>query len=271
MPKLSVIMGVYNVENRMMLEKAVNSILNQTFSDFDFIICNDGSNDETLKYIVELAKKDNRIKILSNEKNFGLAYSLNRCIEYSNSEYIARMDADDISKEDRLEKEIKFLDENDSYAVVACNANLIDENDKVWGKRNNPEIIKRKDFLFNSPVIHPTVIMRKGALKDVNYYRVSKETRRTEDYDLWMRLYAKGYKIYTIQEYLYYFREDEQCLKHRKYKYRIDEAKVRYNGYKKLKLLPVGYIYVLKPLIVGLLPHKLIKILRNKHKKENML
>ena len=271
MPRLSVIMGVYNVENMIMIEKAINSILSQTFSDFDFIICNDGSNNETINYIKELAKKDNRIRILTNEKNFGLAYSLNKCIENSSSEYIARMDADDISKKDRLEKEIKFLDENDNYAVVACNANLIDETGKIWGKRSNPEIVKKEDFLFNSPVIHPTVIMRKKALEDVNYYRVSKETMRTEDYDLWMRLYEKGYKIYTIQECLYYFREDEQCLKRRKYKYRIDEAKVRYYGYKRLKLLPKGYIYVLKPLIVGLLPHKLIKILRNKHKKENIL
>ena len=180
------------------------------------------------------------------------------------------MDADDISKTNRLEKEIEFLERNYEYDIVSCNADLIDENEKVWGKRKYPEKIKKEDFLFNSPVIHPTVMMRRKALNDVNNYRVAKETRRAEDYDLWMRMYSKGYKIYTIQEELYYFREDEECLKRRKYRYRIDEAKVRFKGYKSLGLLPKGLVYVIKPLIVGLMPYKLIRILRNHIKKEKI-
>ena len=109
------------------------------------------------------------------------------------------------------------------------------------------------------------------ALENVNNYRVSKETRRVEDYDLWMRLYKYGYKIYNIQEELYSFREDEKCLKRRKYKYRIDEVKVRYYGFKSLGLFPKGYLYVLKPLIVGLIPYNITKFLKNKFRKENVI
>ena len=250
MPKISVIMGVYNADDESVLKEAINSILNQTFKDFEYIICDDGSTNNTYEIIKKIINNDERVILIRNEENKGLAYTLNRCIELANGEYIARMDADDISKQDRLQKEYDFLKKHKEYAVVSCNIFLIDENGKIFGKRKYPEKINKKEFLHGNPVSHPAVMIRKDALNSVNNYRVSKETRRAEDYDLWMRMYAKGYKIYNIQENLLNFREDNKCLKRRKYKYRIDEVVVRYNGYKSLKLFPKGYIYMIKPLIV---------------------
>ena len=266
-PRVSVIMGVYNTPNRDILRTSIESILNQSFENFEFIICDDGCNDSTMKIIKELTKKDKRVKLIKNEKNMGLAYTLNHCIEDSNGEYIARMDADDKSALTRFEKQVEFLDNNMEYAVVASNCELFDENG-IWGRRKYPEIIKKEDFLFNSPIAHPTVMMRKEALESVGNYRVAKDTIRAEDYDLFMNMYANNYKIYTIQEFLFGIREDKKCFARRKYKYRIQEVKVRYKGFKKLKLFPKGIVYLIKPLIVGAIPPNLLKRLRKLRKNE---
>lgn len=267
MPRVSVVMGIYNTENHEMLEKSVNSILNQTFKDFEFIICDDASTDNTVTELKKVVKDDDRVKIIRNDENKGLAYSLNKCIEIATGEYVARMDADDACALDRFQKQIDFLDKNPEYGVCGSNANLFDDNG-TWGIRKAPEIVKKEDFLFNSPIPHPTVIFRKEVLDAVGNYRVAKETLRAEDYDIFMTIFSKGYKIYNIQETLYDVREDVDCFKRRKYKYRIGEAKVRYRGFKANKLLPKGYIYIIKPFIVGLIPQKILKKMRDKKNKE---
>ena len=253
MPKISVIMGVYNITDKNVLSKSINSILNQTFTDFEFIICDDGSNDNTLEVVKEVCNNDKRVIFLKNEKNMGLAYVLNKCLKHSNGEYIARMDADDESTLDRFEKQVKFLDENPNYGVVTSNADVFD-GDVIWKEFIYSEEITKEDFLFNNPIVHGAVMVRKSAYDKVNGYRDIPMTYRVEDYDLFMRMFAEGIKIKTIQEKLFKFREDRNSLKRRKYKYRINEAKVRFYGFKLLKLYPKGIIYVIKPLIVGLLP-----------------
>lgn len=268
MLKISVIMGVYNTNNIEMLRKSITSILDQTYPNFEFIICDDGSTDNTMDLIKTIVKDDKRVKLIKNDKNMGLAYTLNHCIEKAHGEYIARMDADDYSEKERFQKQIDFLENNKEYSVVGSNVALFDEKG-IWGERSLPEIIEKEDFLFTSPFMHPTVMMRKKDLKNVNNYRVAKETLRAEDYDLWMRMYAKGYKLYNLQEKLFQVREDKDCFKRRKYKYRIGEAKVRYNGFKELQLFPKGYIYVIKPFIVGLIPQRILKIIRKKREKIN--
>lgn len=256
MPKISVIMGVFNENNIEVIKKSILSILNQTYKDFELIICDDGSTDNTLELITKVTQNDNRVRIIKNEKNMGLAYTLNRCIEESNGEYIARMDIDDCSKNERFEKQIKFLEDHQEYSVVGSNSLLFNKNG-VYGKRKMPEIIKKEDFLFNNPIMHPTVMLRKRDIQNVYMYNESNKTKRVEDYDLWMRMFAKGYKMYNLQEYLFEYREDKKSLLKRKYRYRINEAIVRYNGFKALNLLPRGFIYVIKPLIVGIIPNKI--------------
>lgn len=262
MCKVSVIMGIYNMaqkENQIKL--AIDSILNQTYRSFEFIICDDGSNDDTYNIVRNIVKENKRVILLKNERNKGLAYSLNRCIEKAKGKYIARMDSDDISESNRLEKQIEFLDDHLEYAMVGCNLLLI--NDKgIWGKRILIEKPNKKSFLFTSPFCHPAIVMRRKVLEDVNYYKVEKITRRAEDYDLFMRIYAKGYKGYNMQEFLYQFREDNDAYKRRAYKYRWDEFQIRYRGFKMLGLMPLAIPYVIKPLIVGIFPQKFLAKLR---------
>lgn len=263
-PKLSVIMGVHNTKDKDIFDHAINSILNQTYSDFEFIICDDGSTDDTYQYIKEYEKKDSRIVVLRNSVNLGLAASLNRCIEIAKGQYIARMDADDISKSIRFEQQIAFLESHEEYAFVGCCAELINEKG-LWGVRSFAEKPDIKSFLWGSPFIHPSTIFRREILVQMNGYRVSKETKRLEDLDLFMRLYQSGYRGYNIQSVLFQFREDEQSYTRKKYRYRIDEAKIRFAFYRQMNMLRVGIFFVMKPLVVGLIPVRLVKMLRQEN------
>ena len=264
MPKVSIIMGVYNCKNIELLHKSIESIINQTYTDWEFLICNDGSTNKTLDELEIIAKKDKRIKILSYEKNQGLSYALNFCLQNATGEYIARQDDDDISKCDRLYKQVEFLEHNQNYAMVGTLADVIDDNE-IWGEYRVEEIPQKETFFWTNPFIHPTMMIRSCALSAVGGYRVAKETRRCEDYDLFMRMYSESYKGYNLQEKLYYYRiENNSNIKYRPMKYRIDEAVVRFKGYKKMRVLFKGFPYVFKPIIIGLIPQKIFYRVRKK-------
>ena len=174
MCKVSVIMGIYNMESNFLIAKlAINSILNQTYTDFEFIICDDGSNDKTYQMVEFLVKGDSRVILIKNDKNRGLAYSLNQCLRIAKGKYIARMDADDISILNRLEEEVNFLDNNDEYALVGCNLELIDDNG-IWGKRILPKNPNKKDCLFGPPFAHPSIMIRKDVIDKLNGYSIEK-------------------------------------------------------------------------------------------------
>lgn len=257
---ISVIMGVKDAREEE-LRAAIESITAQSYKEWEYIICDDGSVNNTYKVLTEYAEADSRIKIIRNEKNQGLAYSLNRCIKEAQGEYIARMDADDISAQDRLESQLEFLQQHEEYAVVGCFSELIDESG-VWGRRQMPVAPEKNDFLWGSPFMHPTVMMRREVLEAVGGYRVARETLRLEDYDMFMRMYIEGYKGANLNRYLYQFREDKAAFGRKKYSYRIDEVKIRAMYFGRLGLLPKGYLYMIKPLIVGLIPQKVLRRLR---------
>lgn len=258
MPKVSIIMGVYNCRNFELLEKSIDSIIKQSYTDFEFLICNDGSTNDTLEYLKKFEDRDERIKILTYEKNQGLNYALNICLKEAKGEYIARQDDDDISNYRRLEKEVTFLDTNKEYAIVGTLADIFDDTG-VWGTYNNPEKPLKNDFYWNSPFMHPTIMIRKEAYDTVGGYRIARETRRCEDIDLFMRMYAAGYKGYNIQEKLYSYRMiNAPKIKYRSMKYRVDEAIVKFKGYKEMGNLLGGIPYVFKPIIIGLIPQKFL-------------
>ena len=261
MPRLSIVSGAYNIEKCYSFKKSIDSVLSQSFSDFEFIICDDGSTDNTWVLLSEYANKDSRIKLLQNDHNLGLAASLNKCIEASSADLIARHDLDDYNAPDRFEKQLAFLELHPEVSVLGTCVFLFDENG-VWGSETFPEKICNRDFLFTSPYKHGSVIFRREALLQAGGYRVAKETYRTEDYDLFMTLqtFCQGA---NLGERLYYFCEDKNTRSRRKYRYRIDEAKVRYRGFKKLNLLPRGFFYVIKPLIVGLIPSSILAWLKS--------
>ena len=146
---------------------------------------------------------------------------------------------------------------------MGCQSFLFDDQG-VWGKDTFPKNVTNKDFLFSSPYKHGAVVFRKEALLQAGGYRIAKETRRAEDYDLFMTIQTFG-KGENLDEYLYYFCEDLHARKRRKYRYRFDEAKVRFRGFYKLGLLPKGILYVMKPLLAGLIPDWLLEKMKDRY------
>ena len=182
-PKISVIMSVDN--GMPYLKQAVESILNQTYKNFEFIIVDDASGDSSWNYLWSL--KDKRIKLIKNKRNLGLAASLNTALLKAKGEYIARMDADDISLPTRFDEQINFLAKNKSIDLCGTFAQLIDEKNRKVGELKYPSIpseIKNKLILFN-PIIHPTFFARKKFFRDLNGYR--EEFDGAEDYELLLR------------------------------------------------------------------------------------
>lgn len=260
MPKVSIIMGAYNCE--LTLREAIDSILNQTFTDWEFIICDDASSDSTLKILYEYREKyPNKFIILHNDKNLMLAGSLNRCLQYASGKYVARMDADDISVKERLQKQVDFLDSHKQYDLVGSAMQSFDKNGmhNIIYCKENPT---KYDLPRVTPFCHATIMMKKEAYSAVGGYTVSKKTRRTEDVDLWFKFFSHGYNGTSLQEPLYLVREDADAYKRRKLKYCFDSAFVVYNGIKKLGLPPKYYVYVIKPIISHFIPRKLKKIYR---------
>lgn len=257
MPKISVIMGAYNCENT--LQASIESILGQTYTDWECIICDDGSTDTTHYLISEYIKKDARIKLLTNTKNTGLAYSLNRGLKVARGEYIARMDSDDISLPTRFEKQIAYLEQHEDIAVLGTTAQYFD-NQGVWGVSKAKKCLTKTDIMCGNAFIHPTVMIRRKALQQVGGYTVSKYTYRMEDYDLWCKLYAHYYRGDVLNEPLLQYRLDKSAYKKRRYCYRIDEFLIKKYWHKKLEIPKRYYIYVIKPLIIGMIPGSLMRV-----------
>lgn len=249
-PKVSVLMSIYN--NEATVDASIASIVNQTFTDWEMILWNDASTDKSADKLKSWAQHDSRIRLFSNASNQGLAASLNMALGKAHGEYVARMDGDDVSLPERFERQVDFLDSHPQYAMLGSACTLFDEAGD-WGTRTALPDPQKKNFLWGSQFIHPSVMIRHEALKAVGGYRVCRDTLRTEDYDLFMRMYAHGFTGYNLSEPLlrYY---DKRIPRHVRYAHRISEAKIRLRGFKALGLLPAGLPYVIKPLVVGLLP-----------------
>ena len=182
-PKISVLMPVYNGEQ--FLKEAINSILNQSFKNFEFIIINDGSGDKTEEIINSF--KDGRIKYIENKKNIGLTKSLNIGIKEARGKYLSRMDADDIGLIKKLEIQYNFLENNTNIGIVGSAMFIIDDNGKVIGKSRKPVehyLIKWRCF-FGYPMAHPTIMGRTGIFKENLYNEMFISSQDTE---LWSRL-----------------------------------------------------------------------------------
>ncbi len=255
-PLISIIMGVYNGENT--IKKCIDSIISQTYSNWEFIICNDCSTDKTLKILSEYKNKDSRFVILNNHKNLRLGATLNRCLKVANGKYIARMDADDESLSKRLEIQVKFLETHPEIDCIGCNRIMFDgEKDiGIWKSVENPT---RKDLLTKTPFAHPTIMMKRSTYTELGGYTVSKDTMRAEDLDLWFRFFANNYKGYNIQRALYRYHESESDLKKRTLKAALGTAKVYLRGYKILNYPIYKYVYAFKPVLSSVIPKKIMQ------------
>lgn len=261
-PRISVIMGIYNCSDT--LTDAVESILKQTYKYWKLIMCDDGSTDSTYQVAKKIKDKyHDQITLIRNSHNMGLNYTLNHCLKYADTEYIARMDGDDISLPDRFKKEIDFLDQHKEYAIVSCPMIYFDDSGK-WGQGKCSGEANVSETAKGTPFCHAPCMVRREAFMAVKGYTVDKKLLRMEDYHLWIKMFEKGYRGYNLPEPLYMMRDDRAATKRRRYQYRINEAYVKCLAIKKLHLPIRNYIYVLRPLIVGLIPNSLYELLHKK-------
>ncbi len=202
-PKISLIMSVYNGEDY--LRDAIESVLNQTFKDFELIVINDCSTDKTYEILKRFAELDKRVKVHTNEVNLRLPSSLNKAISYAQGKYIARMDADDICLPERLEKQYNFMENNPSVALSSCRFMTL-KNGVIssggCGGKSDKESIKAL-LLVTNPILHPGIIAKADAIRSLGY---DKNFTCTEDMELWTRFVMAGYDIEIIPEYLMIYR-----------------------------------------------------------------
>lgn len=254
MPLVSVLMGIYNCEET--LEEAVNCIVNQTYKNWELIMCDDCSSDGTIEIAEKLARKDSRIKLIKNEENLTLAPTLNHCLSIARGKYVARMDGDDVCSLNRFDKEIEFLENNSEYALVSCNMDLFDKNG-VYKTILYKEKPLKQDFVKTSQFCHAGCMIRTEVIRKLGGYSEEVNKQRVEDYDLWVRMYTMGFKGYNIQENLYAMRDDRNALHRRTLKNRMNEVRVKIDVCRKFKLSIAYYIYILIPLAKYFVPKSL--------------
>lgn len=266
--RISIIMGIYNCAST--LSDAIESLLKQTYTNWELIMCDDGSTDDT--YLVAksyVTQYPDKIILINNEKNMGLNYTLNRCLECANGEYVARMDGDDISLPERFQIEIEFLDTHPEYAIVSTPMQYFDEKGvfMTGHSEGEPSI---EQMVLRTPFSHAPCMVRREAYEAVHGYTVENKYLRVEDWQLWIKMYAAGFKGYRIPTVLYMMRDDRNAIARRKFKYRINEARVGCYAVKALKLAKWRYIFALRPIIVGLLPSKLYVNLHRRKQGNNV-
>lgn len=264
--RITVLMAIYNCAPT--LQEAIDSLYAQTYNNFKLVLCDDASTDNTYEIAKQYAEKHDNIVLIQNEKNMKLAASLNHCLEYADTEYIARMDGDDISLPTRFEKQIKFLDEHPEYAVVSSPMIYFDETGD-WGFGNSNPTPDKNSFKKGPPHAHAPSMVRTAVMNEVKGYTVSNRLTRGQDYYLWYKIYKAGYQGYNLQEHLYKMRDDKNAMTRRTFR-------VRWNGFiikrKVMKDLgiPNATFNALPNLIKGFVPAFVMKALRkNRMKKGN--
>lgn len=243
--KISIIMGIFNCSQT--LPKAIDSILAQTYENWELIMCDDCSTDDTFAIAKEYQEKyPDKIILIQNETNSRLAYSLNHCLKYATGKYVARMDGDDISAPERFEKQVEFLKENPEIDLVGTSMQRFsDENGMadIDYSAENPDYYTLKNRV---PYHHATIMTYKSVYDNLNGYTVCERTIRGQDYDLWFRFYKAGFKGQNLKEALYLVREDKDAIRRRTFKVRLNAFKTTCFGF---RLLGYPKYWLIKPFI----------------------
>ena len=261
-PRISVLMAIYNCADT--LEEALESLINQTYQGFKVILCDDCSTDNTYEVAKNyITKYPDKFILLKNEKNMKLPATLNRCLEHTDTEYVARMDGDDWSKPERLKKEIDFLDSHSEYALVSCAMDYFDGKN-IFMTSNPVFEPSKNNFIGGTPHAHAPVLIRTLTLKEVGGYTVKRWTQRGQDTHLWAKIYNKGYKGANLSEALYIMRDDTNASKRRK---PIDALYSFKRVYEIYKLMNISLWYMYDPLFSlfkALLPTKIYEYFHRK-------
>lgn len=208
---VSVLMPAYNASEH--IKEAIDSILEQTFIEFEFLIIDDGSTDSTVDIIKQF--DDPRIKLIRNEGNKGLIYSLNYGLELAQGKYIARMDADDIALNTRFEKQVSFLENNPDISILGTAFIFLDTAYEIHHPNYNEEI--RIKLLDDGAFAHPTVMMRRDVI-NLNSIRYNADYKYIEDYQFWVEAAIKNVKMANLDEVLLKYRQHPQQVSHQRYK-----------------------------------------------------
>ena len=255
-PKVSIIMGIYNCAST--LDEAINSIINQTYDNWELIMCDDCSTDNTYEIAKKYAKKyPEKIILIKNEKNMTLAPTLNRCLEYVTGKYIARQDGDDLSHKNRLNEEIEFLESNPKIDLVATNMVSFDETGEK-GIHKLPSYPTKEYYIKRGSIFsHATIVMKTKVMKDLEGYSSEWYAVQAEDYELWSRFLELGYKGHNMDRNLYYVREDISTYKRKNIKRRLRGIILMAKVLKRLKAPIKYYLYIMKDVIAIFVPRKL--------------
>lgn len=223
-------MATYNCEKTV--EKAIDSIVAQTYENWVMIICDDGSTDGTVAILRGYEREyPGKFVIVQNEKNSKLPYSLNHCLQYVQTDLVARMDGDDWSTPDRFEKQVAFLKAHPEYDLVGTGVVFHDGEKKIASFIKTPEPTK-ETMLRDNAFSHATIMTYKRVYDALNGYSLEPWVVRVEDVDLWCRFLAAGFRGYNLPDELYVILEDVNAAKRRTLSARINGAKTRCRGYK---------------------------------------
>lgn len=200
MPKVTVLMPTYNEE--AYVREAVESILQQDYRDLELLVMDDGSSDHTVEIVNSF--QDSRIRVMVNDHNLGIAENLNRGLDNIHTEYVARMDGDDISLPQRLSVQIAYMEAHPEIDLCSCGMQLFGEHDAVWVRESDPEKVK-VSALFFSPVLHASSLWRRDSFEKKGL-RYRQEYVPAEDYDLWTRALMAGLRLTNLPDVLYRYR-----------------------------------------------------------------
>ena len=226
---VSIIMACYNSEKT--LNKAIDSILAQTYDNWVMICCDDGSSDRTVEILRDYQKRyPDKFVVLQNETNKKLPYSLNHCLRSVETELVARMDADDWCMPERLEKQVAFLREHPEYDLVGTGQIVTDGEKTIGTIVRIPEPTK-ESMVRQNAFSHPTIMTYKRVYDALGGYSEDPTAIRVEDVDLWCRFLAAGFKGYNMPDLLYVYLDDQQAISKRTFRARLNSALTRYKGY----------------------------------------
>ena len=258
---ISVILTSYN-ENIRYLKKCIDSILSQTFKNFEFIIIIN-PDDINISFYREVQSQDSRIKLLINNKPEGVSASRNKGINNSGSLFIAFADSDDYYSKNRLQLQLDYMKQEKDISVVGSNMILVNEDDLIIGHRLYPEYHQdiKKQFLYKMAIANPSILVRKDALDDVGFF--NENFTKAEDIELWLRFLASKKKIHNLQEHLVFYRS--------KFDDNEKRGRVHYRNYYKAlmehsyniwpfykRIFPLIFFF-----IISLMPNRLLSILLN--------
>jgi glycosyltransferase EpsE len=224
-------------------------------------MCDDGSKDNTIDVAQQYVDRyTGKFILIKNEKNMGLNFTLNHCLEYADTEYTARMDGDDLSLPHRFEQEIRFLDEHPEYAIVSGPMIYFDENGDFRTGKGGYEP-QKEDYINGRTFCHAPCMIRTIAYKAVDGYTISKYLLRLEDQHLWLKMYKAGYRGYNLEEPIYKMRDDRNAVSRRDFITRRNEMLHRLRICKTFKLPWYKYIQsLIIPFIKWVMPTKLYKL-----------